>query len=265
MLTHKMIIEEDQTFDSKAINVLAKNYNALDYSVKLIALLKNVFPSENFDLFSKYKLHKLLNDTILKNYKGEEVLKYKLFQHYINKKNLIAAFEIKVNNSRVDFLTINGYTTSFEIKSELDNLSKLSKQMADYMLAFEYNYLVIDERHIEKANNLLPDSYGLWSYKKGKYKKLKKAVLNDKINSEVQLGLLTKRELINTFPEKGGVSIDILNSYDTHFINRQFKKTLKNRYRSRWEFLIDNREYIFPIDIQFFFNTNIQPRHIYYH
>ena len=260
-----MIFEKDKIVNERAINILAKSYNTLDYSVKLATLLKNVFPSENFELFSKYELHKLLNDTLLQNYNGEEVLKYKLFQYYINKQNLVAAFEIKVNNSRVDFLTINGYTTSFEIKSELDNLSKLSKQMADYMLAFEYNYLVIDERHIEKVKDLLPESYGLWSYKEGKYKKRRKAVLNDKIDPEVQLRLLTKRELVNSFPEIGGVLKDILNSFDANNINRQFKKALKNRYRSRWEFLVANEAQIFPIDVQFFFNTNIQPSHIYYH
>lgn len=260
-----MIFEKDIAINEKAINILAKSYNTLDYSTKLAILLKDVFPTENFDHFSKYELHKLLNDTLLQNYNGEEVLKYKLFRSYINKQNLIAAFEVKVNNSRVDFLTINGDTTSFEIKSKLDNLSKLSKQMADYVLAFEYNYLVIDERHIEKANDLLPESYGLWSYKEGKYKKLRKAVLNDKIDPEVQLRILTKRELINNFPKIEGIIKDILNSFDANSINSQFKNILKNRYRSRWDFLVSYKAQILPIDVQFFFNTNIQPNHIYYH
>ncbi len=255
----------DKKIDGRIINALAKNYNALDYSVKLSSLLKNVFPSENFDHFSKYDLHKLLNDTLFQNYNGEEILKYKLFKNYINKRNIVAAFEIKVNNSRVDFLTINGHTTSFEIKSELDNLSKLSKQMADYMLAFEYNYLVIDEKHIEKAKNLLPECFGLWSYKNGKYKKLKKALLNDKMDSEVQLNLLTKLELVNSFPKADGKIKNILNSLEAKDVNHQFKKILKDRYRSRWEFLMTNESEIFPIDIQFFFNTNIEPCHIYYH
>jgi len=260
-----MIIEKDRIVSKKAINTLAKSYNTLDYSVKLATLLKNVLPTENFDIFSKFELHKRLNDILLQNYKGEEILKYKLFQQFIKKRNLIAAFETKVNNSRVDFLTINGHTTSFEIKSELDNLTKLSKQMADYMLAFEFNYLVVDELHIKKAKDLLPAGYGLWSYKGGKYKKLIKAELNDKINPEVQLRLLTKQELVNDFSGIGGVIKDILNSYDAYYINKRFKKTLKNRYRSRWEFLINNQDCIFPIDIQFFFNTNIQPSDIYYH
>ncbi len=258
-----MIIGENTIVNENAVNSLAKNYNILDYPVKLSSLLKDVYPSSDFDNFSKYDLHKALNDTIIQNYDGEEILKYKLFEQHINKRNLIAAFEVKVNASRVDFLAINGSTTSFEIKSKLDNLSKLSKQMADYMLAFEYNYVVIDERHVEKAKLLLPASYGLLIYKEGRCEKLRKAKLNDKLDPKVQLGILTKRELTDAFPKIEGGLNHILNFYDIQYINRKFKKVLKERYRSRWEFLISNRNSIFPIDIQFFFNTNIQPSHIY--
>jgi hypothetical protein len=251
--------------NEKAINRLAKNYNTLDYSVKLIELLKNIYPYQDFENLPKYELHRLLNETMFENYNGEQVLKYKLFQKYSTKRNIVAAFEIKVNNSRADFLTINGHTTSFEIKSELDNLSKLSKQAADYMLAFEYNYLIIDECHILKAKELVPESFGLWSYKNGKYIKLKKAELNTKMDPEVQLGLLSKRELVLNFPEVGGSVQEILISCNADLINRQFKKILKDRYRYRWDFLIANEADIFPIDLQFFFNTNVKPSNVYYH
>lgn len=260
-----MIVEKDKLVGGREINELAKKYNVLDYSVNLASSLKGVFPSKNFNNFSKYELHKLLNDTLIQNHNGEEVLKYKLFKSFANRQNIIAAFEIKVKNSRVDFLTLNGNTTSFEIKSKLDNLSKLSKQMADYMLAFEFNYLVIDEKHIEKARELLPKSFGLWCYKKGKYQKMKKALLNDKIDPEIQLQLLTKRELVNGFPKVGGEQKSILKTFDADSINRKFKETLKARYRTRWNFIVENEAQIFPIDIQFFFNTNIQPTHIYNH
>lgn len=255
----------DKNIDRKTINTLAKKYNVLDYSVKLSSSLKGVFPNENFERFSKYELHKLLNDTLFQNYKGEEIFKYELFQNHINDKNIVAAFEIKVNNSRVDFLTINGHTTSFEIKSELDSLSKLSKQMADYMMAFEYNYLVTDDIHVEKAQELLPKSYGLVTYKGGKYKKLRKASFNGKMDSKVQLNLLTKREVVKWFPEGEGEIDSILSSLDTNTINCRFKKVLKGRYQNRWEFLKINKSEIFPMDVQFFFNTNIDPCLIYNH
>lgn len=260
-----MIAEKSILINTETINFLAKNYNTLDYYVKLSTLLKNVYPLYNFENYSKYELHKLLNDTLIQHYNGEEIHKYKLFEQNLKKRNIIGAFEMKVNNSRVDFLTINGYTTSYEIKSELDNLTKLSKQMADYILAFEYNYLVIDERHLEKANNLLPEKFGLWSYKNGKYKKLKKAELNDKIDPEMQLKLLTKKELAASFPEQQGIKKKILANNNSQIINTSFKQTIKNRYRDRWNFLILKHKLIFPIDVQFFFNKNIEPSHIYYH
>ena len=103
-----MISEIDKVVSERAINQLAKKYNPLDYTVKLSSFLKSVFPSKNFNNSSKYELHKLLNDTLFQNYNGEEVLKYKLFKNYVNRQDITAAFEIKVNNSRADFLTING-------------------------------------------------------------------------------------------------------------------------------------------------------------
>jgi hypothetical protein len=260
-----MIFKNNKIIIGKEVNKLAKNYNTLDYSVKLQSLLKSIFPLKNFDSFSKYELHEILNETLMNYYNGEEILKYKLFEQYIDKKNLVAAFEIKVNNSRVDFLTINGRSTSFEIKSELDNLSKLRKQMSDYMLAFEYNYLIIDEKHLNKSKELLPDSYGLWCYKNGKYSRLKTAKKNDKIDPKIQLELLTKREIKDGFPKFDGLLNCILKFYNADYINSKFKFILKERYKERWGFLSNNKSEIFPIDIQFFFNTNIEPELIYYH
>jgi len=259
-----MIFEKEMIADVKAINNLAKCYNTLDYYVKLVALLNGIYPGKQFDNFSKHDLHKLLNDVLVLHYRGEEILKYKLAERHLKQRNIIGAFEMKVNNSRVDFLAVNGVSTSYEIKSELDNLSKVSKQMTDYMLAFEYNYLVIDEKHVEKAKNLMPKSFGLWCYKNGKYRTLQKAKLNKKIDPEMQLRLLTKKELIACYPDEQGKIKKILNTYKASRINYLFKQTLKDRYGERWKFLMSNKENIFPIDIQFFFNTNIQPDQIYH-
>ena len=251
--------------DARVINEIAKNYNPLNYGVELAKHLKTIYPANNFDDLTKFDLHRLLNEVLLENYNGEQIFKYKLFQKYFTQRNIVAAFEIKVNNSRADFLTINGHTSCFEIKTELDNLSKFTKQAADYMLAFEYNYLVVDECHLEKARDLRPRGFGLWLYKNGKNKQIEKADLNDQMNPEIQLQLLTKPELIKSYREETGSIKEILKSHKKEIINARFKKTLKDRYRNRWEFLVTNHDSIFPIDLQFFFNTNISPKHIYYH
>lgn len=260
-----MLQDKDLHISESAVKSLAKNYNTLDYYVKLLELLQSVHPIQKLEKLSKYQLHQVLNQILFNHYHGEEILKYKLCSLYLNKPKIIGAFEIKVNSSRVDFLTINGSTTSFEIKSELDNLSKLRKQMSDYLLAFEYNYLVIDQRHVEKVVDYIPEAFGLWSYNNGKYEKLKRAKLNEEIDPEIQLGLLTKKELREGFEHTNGTSKNILHLHTPLEINQKFKKILKNRYNNRWQFLNDNQGEILPIDFQFFFNTNIKPSHIYYH
>lgn len=259
-----MNIASNITVDAKIINKLAKEYNTLDFGPRLVELLKSAFPNLCFESLSKHDLHKTINDLYIERYNGELVFKYNLFLQYHLKKNNVAAFEIKVNNSRADFLTINGYTNCYEIKTALDNFSKFKKQAKDYLRAFEFNHLFVDNKHCEKAMDILPETFGLWVYKDGKSTQIKKPKLNTTINPEVQLRLLTKPELLQFFPIAGTSIRRILNSYEKTEINRKFKKALKYRYSHRWNFIVEKKEEILPIDLQFFFNTTIQPSHIYF-
>jgi len=249
--------------DKKLITYLAKTYNPLDYSTKLTELISSIYPSVSFNQWEKIKLHQLVNDLVIHKYNGEQTLKYNLFQTFYKKK-LIAAFEIKVNNSRADFLTINGHSNSFEIKSSIDNLCKLKRQALDYIKAFEYNYLVIDEKHLIHASELIPKSFGLWSFKKGRKKVHRDAILNKKIDAEVQISLLTKKELQLFFSEVGGIKQQIVRCFNDTEINYRFKSALKSKYEKRWNFLVKNVDTILPVDIQFFFKTNVDPSLIYH-
>lgn len=260
-----MNLIENTAINIKAINEVAKNYNTLDYSFRLSELLNTIYPTYNFNNTPKYQLHQLINKALVDNYTGEQLFKYSLFQQYFNKKNIVAAFEVKVNNSRTDFLCINGHTSCFEIKTSLDNLTKLSKQAADYLSAFEYNHLILDECHLQKAYQIVPESFGLLVYKNGRCSKKRDALLNQTMNPEVQLGLLTKTELVKYFPKQYGIKKTVLLDYTNNEINKQFKIILKERYKKRWGFIVRNQNDIFPIDIQFFFRNNILPEHVYFH
>jgi hypothetical protein len=177
---------------------------------------------------------------------------------------VVAAFEIKVNNSRADFLTINGCTSSFEIKSGLDNLHKLRKQVSDYIRAFEYNYLVVDDRHLANAVEIAPDSFGIWSFEKSGRRKIHREPLkNQSIDAEFQISLLTKKELSQQFRLQKGNRIAIMNECSSEEINERFKDALKSRYRSRWDFLLEHMGTILPVDLQFFFNRNVPPKLVY--
>jgi hypothetical protein len=247
----------------KAVSSLARNYNTLNYHLHLCTLLSNFYPVEKLERRTKYELHRLMNAVLMKYYCGEEVMKYKLASYYFEKSNIVGAYEINVNSSRADFVAINGHSTSFEIKSGLDNLSKLPKQIHDYSRVFDYNCLIVDGVHFDKAKDVLPRNWGLWRYESGEYKVSRRPLRNTSIDPEAQLTLLSKSELNRSFPKQRGLVSDILKNLDVQEVNTIFKQTLKARYKERWQFLTAHQRSIFPIDFQFFFSNNIQPELIY--
>lgn len=241
-------------------SALVRSYNILSYKNQLRDLLGAFFQTDEFDHLSKFELAKTINNLAIKNYDGEQILKFRLAREFVTKK-YVAAFEVKVKSSRTDFLVINGDTKSFEVKSKIDTLNRLKKQVDDYGDVFEYNTVVIDKSHLEKVIELVPDYYGIWYYQKNKKIIYREAKYSPKINSLEQLMLMNKKELLKFF----GLSDYkvILNLFSESQINLKLKEVLKERYSKRWNFVQNNWKDILPIDIQFFFNTNVKPHIIY--
>lgn len=256
-----MNFTEDLTIDSKLIKEIVKSYNPLDYTPQLRNLLSPLYPDANLDNFCRLDLHKKISNLIIDGYDGEQGLKYRLFEAFMGK-DLVAAYEIKVKNSRVDFLTVNGHTTSYEIKSSLDNLDKLAKQSLDYLDAFEFNNILIHERHLEKCYDIIPRTFGVITADKTKYAFVRKPIFNKKTAPGTQLSLLTKKELWKYFDRQDEVC-DIMKNFSALQINDKFKLCLKARYRTRWEFIVEHANEIQPVDLQFFFNKNISPSIVY--
>ncbi|MDH7462597.1 sce7726 family protein [Chitinophagaceae bacterium 26-R-25] len=262
MVSKHMIDVTHTEANAKAIKYIAKRYTPLSYKKDIIQLLHQIYPNWNFNEYEKMRLHELISNFLMENHFGEQALKFELFNIF-KKKDLVAAFEIRVGNSRADFLTINGSTSSFEIKSSLDNLNKLKKQASDYILAFEFNHLVIDEKHTQKAIGLVPESFGLWSFKNGRKTIHRHASTNKNIDPEIQLTLLNKKDLKRFFYEVDGNVTQVLKQYSSMVINERFKAALKMKYSLRWNFLLNNVDLILPVDLQFFFKTNVNPNLIY--
>ncbi|MFI5160830.1 MAG: sce7726 family protein [Sphingobacteriales bacterium] len=242
------------------IRHVARQYHALSYLPQLQELFTLIHPLEDCRPLAKFELHERINAHLLKQYHGEQAIKYALFKSF-KQKQVVAAFEINVSNSRLDFLTVNGVTTGYEIKSSLDTLQKLPKQSADYLKAFEYNNIVIDERHLINAKQIVPEHYGIITIHRGRKKMIQQGSYNNDIDAEFQLSLLTKKEL-NSFFRCRNVK-DILREIDPVSINIKFKQALKARYKERWNFITRRADEILPLDIQFFFNSNVEPSNIY--
>ena len=241
-------------------NSLVRSYNALSYTKQLRELMYTIYNTSFYENKSKLEIVRKINKEILSNYQGEQVLKYKLAKEFY-KKNYIAAFEVKVNSSRTDFLVINGHTKSFEIKSKIDTLNRLKKQTSDYGRVFEYNTVLIDICHLEKVIKLIPEYYGIWYFNGNKKVIHRQPTLSPNINSLDQLNLFTKKELHKYFQSSD--QNDILLNYLSNDINENFKLMLKERYKKRWSFIKNNWHDILPIDLQFFFNSNLSPHLVY--
>lgn len=242
-------------------NSLARSYNILDNYTTLKNLAQAYFLGSSFDGYSKRDLHHYINQELLKNYEGEETLKFALTR-YFKAKNVIAAFEVSLLGSRADFIAINGDSKSFEIKSNLDSLVRIEKQANDYSKIFEYNYVVVGERHLHKIKDILPDHYGIWMLNnRNSIKKFSNASISPYLDEFEQLKLFTKKELRKNF---NTVDIPkILKENSAFEINLILKKVLKMRYQKRWNFLITNYDEILPMNMQFFFSKNLNPSVIY--
>jgi hypothetical protein len=253
---------ERNLLSANMISSLARSYNPLGSVQQLRNLLSVGITDFEINLVQKVNLHRIINDILIKCYKGEATLKAKLVDKFIKSK-VTAAFEIRVNKSRADFLTINGDSVSFEIKSELDNLNKLAKQISDYEKVFDFNYVVIDERHFSKAVEIIPQRYGIMLLRKGKLVNQRKGERNNKHDVVRQLELFSKKEFNQAFPIPGISKEEVVVNFTDEEINDQFKHMLKLRYSKRWTFLVENAENINPIDYQFFFQHNLTPSLIY--
>jgi len=63
---------------------------------------------------------------------------------------------------RIDLALIDTSLHGFEIKSEMDNLSRLSFQSLGYNYIFETLTLVTCNNHINHAIDIIPDWWGIW-------------------------------------------------------------------------------------------------------
>lgn len=72
-----------------------------------------------------------------------------------------ATIELPVGASIADVLIVNGTSTIYEIKSDLDSFSRLSSQLTDYSRLAENVYLVTSTRRAKQASVEAPSHIGL--------------------------------------------------------------------------------------------------------
>ena len=286
-LVEEQLLEEIEKTTSlakivDAAKYLNENYSLFSTDSILWDHLKIAFNHKHEALFNKYSnqiiANKLINLVLLKYYPSERVIKHALVDFLKSDQDTIL-FEMPILSSRVDIGRINGKSYAYEIKTELDSLNRIEKQINDYSQVYEYVILVIAPVFLNEVLTLVPDYCGIWVYNHNKeskritFTKKRSPRKSPLLNSNSQLNNLSQHSLnsilknknIKNIPLRKEDKIELIEDlYKPRTINTKFKALTKQAYKNNWDFIVENYSSILPIDVQTFFNSPIEPNLVYF-
>lgn len=170
-----------------------------DYSQTLYRINKHTNLDPNL---KNQEALELIYTNLLKSYKNEYVYKNILINKLLLKKyslNSTVSFnEFKIGDSISDFILLNGEARVYEIKTELDKLDKIEKQIEDYQKFGNKIYIVAHQSHLPKLIQLYGNSeIGIIELtKRNALKEIKVAEENQRIDIETLFKTLRKDEYI---------------------------------------------------------------------
>jgi hypothetical protein len=258
----------------KDAQALFCSYSTLQSNIVLKNSLMNILDAELLNSFSSKNSREIFNEIILKYYPNELSVKTNFINQVLFRSNRhVTVFELPIGSSRIDLCKLNGSSVAYEIKTDLDTLHRLDKQLNDYSKVFEKVFVICSINKLHEIEKQIIPSCGIYTYsisKNGNYKfqLFKHATSSEHLNTKKQLDILRKQELIKNFTvnpllgRKDMTSL-IIQEYSSSRINHIFKQVIKARYQDQWDFLKNNRSQIFEIDYQWFFKNTINPNLIY--
>ncbi|MGO3184496.1 MAG: sce7726 family protein [Aequorivita sp.] len=195
-------------------------------------MFRNIVRKGDFVLFekqtSKY-LNTTGNDTNLdiiktiykalnKEYRCEYIYKNNLLLHIIKTyglKKSLTFNELRIGASLADLVMLNGKVKIYEIKTELDNLEKLEKQIIDYKKFADEVYIVTDDKYAKKLLIKYNDTdIGIIILNsKNKLEVVKKAEISDlSFDFETIFKILRKQEYLDLVSDNFGYIPNVPNT-----------------------------------------------------
>lgn len=132
------------------------------------------------------------------NYRNEYYYKNTLLTNSLLTKDNTAITELPIYKSKADFILIDKDITIYEIKTELDNLSRLKSQIEDYYKVSKKVVVLSYEENIENIKKEVPESVGIDILKDDKIINIRKPIEYTKsLNKETMFKVLRKYEFQN--------------------------------------------------------------------
>lgn len=172
-----------------------------------------------------------------------ELLLQKFLTKYQNAENCLIFEEVGVmyGESIVDLAIISKvFNQAFEIKSAQDSMSRLPKQLKDYLQVFDYITVVSQPSHLDEILGIAPHFVGIMMvYDNGDIEYLRKPTANPFIRKNKLIQLLWRDEVYRFLRTKGHKGMSSLSNakikklacdtYSLGEIRELVFETLKNR------------------------------------
>ncbi len=117
--------------------------------------------------------------------------------------SIIPEFTICSGDARADIATVNGELCGYEIKSDADSLDRLPRQIAEYNKVFDRVTIVVGEKLLYGALDLIPDWWGIIlfraTYNDVQLFELRSSLKNPSQDYISVVNLLTKKEIIDFY------------------------------------------------------------------
>jgi len=225
----------NELFHNQYSNHLVKVFNEFNMLDKIYQnlTLKDFFENSYKQLLKSYR-----NEYVFKNAIAQKIL---IGRHSINSSSLFT--ELRVETSKADVVIFNGTSHVYEIKTDLDNLERLEKQIEDYKKVFEFVNVVSVESKVDEIKSLLDDSVGIIilteQYTLKTIRKAKSGLKS--LNKEALFNLLRKNEYLSIIQKNYGDTPDVPNTkiyedckklfikLSIEIIHKEILVTLKNR------------------------------------
>ena len=102
---------------------------------------------------------------LVREYRNEYVFKNELVSKIIfgkhSPRTASALLELRMGRSWADLVILNGTSTTYEIKTDLDQFARLATQLSDYTSRSEYVNVVTSDKRAATAERHLPDHVGV--------------------------------------------------------------------------------------------------------
>lgn len=192
----------NRLFTHSVFQDLIKYEKSHVYSAVVGKYVENHQNKKHIDIFKE--IYTLLSQKYRNEYFYKNTLLTKLLLHRHNINKTIALTQIPIGKSKADFVLINGKATVYEIKSELDNFSRLKSQLEDYFKAFGRVCVVGPEGEFDKLYDMLS-------------------------NTPVGIYCLTKRDTFSKTKRKEPIS---------HYSELEYRSIFRVLYKYEYEYIV---------------------------